>query len=405
MPIQLSEIGLTDLESGIIYTVLPILNLIIPPSFGMIVEKFGHHKIVNLICIIGITISCILICNIPVKDEAEGKNMFWIYLFLRISFSSFQISIQVMFQSSIAVIAKNKGGYGKQRIWSLVATMIFNPLTGILMTVCTKNNEAINYKPAFYLFIFFMIPLFIFVCLLKFEITKREEEQRKPVKQFLKSARLWFFYSLVVLVGVLQSVRIPYFIMFYRELNGPPYLIGILRSVTSLANIPVAYFASQMARKIGFYVYIIFILLLALRYVLLSVIYDPWLTIPIYALIPSGNIIVVANVEFSMILAPPGYFMTFVALASNANLGVGRILGRLLSAFIWTDFGARTLFHIIAAIAVGTSLFSAIIYSIYKPLRRNGNIVDDFDGESENRRLINDDESPQSTSVSSTSSS
>ncbi|RWS30749.1 major facilitator superfamily domain-containing protein 6-A-like protein [Leptotrombidium deliense] len=401
MPIQLKEIGLTVFESGIIYTVLPLLNFVVPPTFGILVEKFGHHKLVNLICIVCITVICIIISQLPTNINEDGssfKNIFWIYLFLRLAFNSFQLSIQVMFQSSIAAIAKNKGGYGKQRIWSLVATMICNPLTGVLMTVYSKSDEAINYRPAFYLFAGFMVPLFVFVCFLKMEITKRKQEERKPIKQFLKSGRLWFFYFIVVLVGVLQSVRTPYFVMFYRDIRGPPYLLGILRSVTALANIPVAYFSNIIAEKIGFYVYIVFLVLLALRYLLISFIHDPWLLIPIYSLIPSGNIIVVANVEFAMILAPPGYLMTFVALASNANLGIGRVFGRLLGAFVWDASGGRSVFRCFSGLSIFTAIIAAIIYGVYKPLQKRAPVGDESETVDENTQLISNEQSQQNVS-------
>ncbi|RWS10603.1 Major facilitator superfamily domain-containing protein 6-like protein, partial [Dinothrombium tinctorium] len=387
MPIQLKEIGITVLEAGIIYTIIPLLNFVIPPFVGCVGDKIGNYKILSLISIVCLALSTFLISMLPkIKETKESETIanfgfsFWAYLLLRIAFEAFYTSIRVMNKATVVVVAKDSGGYGKQRVWYTIAAVIWNPLSGFLMTVFSPKNGPINYKPAFYLFIAFMVPLFIFVCLVEAKVVKRKREERRPIKHFLRSGRLWFFYLIVVSIGILLSIRQPYFVIFYDDLKGPPYLLGLLKALSALINLPFVYFSSAMSKKLG---HILMFLMvfggLFLKYLLISFIVNPFLFIPIFALIPfSENFVSCATAEAALALAPKGYLASIMGLGSNANQGVGKTLGRLLGGAIWSLGSARLMFGSFSALSLTIGSVIALLYCSSDSLRKTTPLSDDF---------------------------
>ncbi|RWS11730.1 Major facilitator superfamily domain-containing protein 6-like protein [Dinothrombium tinctorium] len=384
MPIQLKEIGITVLEAGIIYTIIPLLNFVVPPFVGCVGDKIGNYKILNLISIVFLALSSFLISALPKAEQkktiANFGFSFWAYLLLRTAFEAFSTSIRVLNKATVVVVAKESGGYGKQRVWSTIAAVIWNPLTGALMNLFSPKNGPVNYKPPFYLFIAFMVPLFIFVCLVEAKVVKRRREERRPMKHFLRSRRLWFFYLIVISIGILLSIRQPYFVIFFDDLKGPPYLLGLLKALSALINIPFVYFSNAMSTKLGHIV--MFLMLfggLFLKYLLISFIVNPFLFIPVYALIPfSENFVSCATAEAALALSPKGYLASIMGLGSNANHGVGKMLGRLLGGAIWSLGNARLMFGSFSALSLTMGLIVASLYCCCESLRKTTPISDDF---------------------------
>lgn len=90
--------------------------------------------------------SCQLICPIQLEDnnlaaEKQCERIlgnhsltFWLYLFLRVIASAFLSScISLLDATTLVMLKEHDGEYGKQRLWSILATAVFPPIAGVLV--------------------------------------------------------------------------------------------------------------------------------------------------------------------------------------------------------------------------------------------------------------------------------
>ena len=176
----------------------------------------------------------------------------------------------------------------------------------------------------------------------------------------LHNRRFLVFLVLVALVRVGSSSLFTFFSIYMDELGASRELIGLAIGVQGLSELPMYLIAASVVRRIGpTRALVVAFLLYATRAFLYSVISQPVLVIAVQLMHGSFSLFLVAAVEYVNQLVPRTWRATGQSLLWAANMGVGGVVGSVLSGYLYDQIGAQGLYRWSSYLILGAALVAA----------------------------------------------
>ncbi|XP_037069943.1 major facilitator superfamily domain-containing protein 6-B-like, partial [Pollicipes pollicipes] len=357
-PLQLQlDLNGADLEGRCLF--LPVWNV----SGGE-----GPHS--RPTCRSAQTVSCRLSCDdatlmkaLDAKAVDTGAyyrtSQFWLMvLFLVLAWVGTSLSVPLA--DSIAFkLLDDPARYGYQRVWGSIGWGAFSFLSGYLVDVASAGRHAKDYSHAFYLLVGLMV-LNIIVCT-RLRVSSLKEARpkfRAGLGALLRRPRVLLFLLSCCVVGTMTGVLWTFFFLHLQDValawDCSAYeWISIISGGTLLVQcffgeVPFFFISGWIIGKLG-HVHTQTVVLLAfgVRFLLYSLLRNPWLVLPVELLNGLTFGLFYANmVAYAGVIAPPGMTATLQGLVGASFECVGVAIGSGTGGLLYYAVGGARMFQV-----------------------------------------------------------
>ncbi|MEI2396041.1 MFS transporter [Paenibacillus phytohabitans] len=243
-----AENGLSAQQIGFIFSIGPLVGFLIQPVWGMLIDYYGIAKYV-LIISMGVTPWVMLLYSF-------ANHNFAAYVGISIVLAVFaSATLPVVDAVTVRHAKKNALSYGSIRVVGSISFGLSVTLFGLLFD---KYGLSVMF-PAY-------IATMMLMCALSFmldtEFTQKREDEEKPVKRggmfremlpLLRERRFLLFLIPVFIAAIGPQLNNAFYSVyishFGEEASGK---IGILYTISSIAEIPVFLFSGVIIRRLGY---------------------------------------------------------------------------------------------------------------------------------------------------------
>lgn len=305
------------------------------------------------------------------KSDEEQKKIFALSFVLLTSFTTFfSCCYRIVDVTCMSVIKIYNSDYGTQRMWAILGLVIFAPTSGYVIALASADHEKQRYDVAFYIFDVMALLTICAVWRLDVKIDLPAKDMLKKTANLLKNFDITVFLAVVLVIGATWGFQIRFYTWYLEELHAPSYLIGLVSTVSGLLGLPFLLTSKWFVAKLGSSNLLLLALLghagFCTSY---SFLQDPWWSLPCEAFgILTYHLLWVTVVTHTYEVAPPGLTAAVLSVAGGIHFNLGIGIGSLIGGFVWSKYGGRFAFRLMAMICVGTSALYAF-YILCK--RRN----------------------------------
>ena len=163
------------------------------------------------------------------------------------------------------------------------------------------------------------------------------------------------FFSLIFVLGVSSGVIENFAYVRLREVGASGSVLGSLRFISSVAGLPMFFFAGAISKRLT----VIGVLLLSLlayvaRFVIYANLKSAWWGLPAELLRGSTFAAMwAAATSYTHSISPPGLTATMLGILNGMYGGLGQSIGSLLGGGLQAKLGTSQTFLICAAVDVG----------------------------------------------------
>lgn len=232
--------------------------------------------------------------------------------------------------------------YGNQRLFGTISTGIISSLAGLFNDVFISDKKS--FLTGFYLMAVLMVISIInlfFIDIPKSHITK--SNMLKNIGKILNSKEIVVFGLGTVFVGIFASTISLYEFWFLEDMGANRTVFGLAKAMQCLlGEAPFLFFTGWLVNHLGYSLCFASVFAgFAVRFLLYSILRDPWLVLPIDMLhgITFG-LFHGASTSFAKVTAPKGLEATIMGFFSGMydGLGIKWIIVYFLLNFNLTSF-------------------------------------------------------------------
>ncbi|KAL1517425.1 hypothetical protein ABEB36_001190 [Hypothenemus hampei] len=298
-------------------------------------------------------------------DKAYHIYQFWIFLILMvIAWVGQAVSVSITDAICFEMLGNKPNRYGYQRMFGAFGWGTLTLITGVLVDVLSKDKAKPDYTLCFYLGASILLIDFMVSIRLKYQQTKFSSNIIRDVGKLLVNIRIWVFLIWCVCVGICTGIMWNFFLWHVQDLltshgrDQSKSLEGILMGIQCLGGeLPFFFLSGKILKKIG-HVHSMSVVLLTLgvRFILYSVIENPWYFIPIEC--SNGltfGLFYACMASYASIVAPVGTEATMQGLVGAVFEGVGVSLGSLLAGITLSKVSGSLMYRYfgLAVLVVG----------------------------------------------------
>ncbi|XP_043226818.1 major facilitator superfamily domain-containing protein 6-like [Amphibalanus amphitrite] len=314
----------------------------------------------------------------PVDASAYYQtSQFWVFLvFLILAWDGTSITIPLADTIAFKLL-DDPSKYGYQRVWGSFGWGIFSFLAGYLVDVASRNSDTKDYSPAFYLLIGMMV-LNMMACT-KLHVSALKEARPRFLAGLgallVRPAVVLFVLSCCV-VGTMTGLLWTFFFLHLQDVAlawdcSAFEWISLVSGLTLLVQcflgeVPFFFISGWVIRKLG-HVYTQTVVLLAfgVRFLLYSLLKNPWVVLPIELLNGLTFGLFYANmVGYACAVAPPGMTATLQGLVGASFECVGVAIGSGFGGILYGSVGGAMMFRIFGLISVAASVLYVVLHCI-----------------------------------------
>ncbi|XP_019640591.1 PREDICTED: major facilitator superfamily domain-containing protein 6-like [Branchiostoma belcheri] len=254
-------------------------------------------------------------------------------------------------------------GYGRQRLWGSIGWGIFATVSGFSTDLLGDENGQSNYDFAFYSFAAFgMVTLLLVGFTFKSWNQSEQHNMAHHIRQLICKKNVIVFLSVLFVLGSSFGVLETFAFWFLKDLGGSQLLLGLCLTVNCIAEVPFFFFSGKLIEKISHKgVFTVALFFFALRFLLLSLLVDPWWAIPVEVLHGTTyGAMFAASTTYASQIAPPGMEATMQGVMGAVFMGVGWASGSLIGGALFDRYGGVVLFRVYA----GVCLFTCVVYTV-----------------------------------------
>ena len=348
LSMYLQQIGLSGLQIGALSGVRPAVMTFGQPLWGVIADLWGRRRILLLV----MPLSALTILGFA------WRGSFWFLLGWSMLYTLVSSPISTLADSLTLDYLEREPrlSYGRLRLWGAVGWA----------TVSYVAGRAIAGRDLRLTFVIGSLLLlsgwFLVLCTSRAVkgVAGTFGHNWRDVGIVLHNRRFLVFLVLVALVRVGSSSLFTFFSIYMDELGASRELIGLAIGVQGLSELPMYLIAASVVRRIGpTRALVVAFLLYATRAFLYSVISQPVLVIAVQLMHGSFSLFLVAAVEYVNQLVPRTWRATGQSLLWAANMGVGGVVGSVLSGYLYDQIGAQGLYRWSSYLILGAALVAA----------------------------------------------
>ncbi|XP_021698278.1 major facilitator superfamily domain-containing protein 6-A isoform X1 [Aedes aegypti] len=324
-------------------------------------------------------------------SEAKGLYQFWLlFLFLILSWAGMAVVVSVGDAICFDMLGDRPHLYGNQRLWGSIGWGTFSLLAGFLVDHFSNGKASKDYTVVFYMTVIIIGVDILVSSKLKHTQTRLSTNILRDVSQIFASFKIVIFFCWCVLVG-LGTALIWNFLFWHLEdlaslqegcghATWIKTLEGIVMSIQCFGGeLPFFFLSGWILKKIG-HIHAMSLVLLGfgVRFLLYSLLVDPWWVIPIEFMngITFG-LFYATMASYASIVAPPGTEATMQGLVGAVFEGVGVSLGSLLAGNLFFKIGGSKTFRWFGTGALILFVVHVVIQFVMDKLGSRGKKVDE----------------------------
>ncbi|XP_076359183.1 major facilitator superfamily domain-containing protein 6-like isoform X2 [Tachypleus tridentatus] len=297
----------------------------------------------------------------------RGRRMLtlWVYFILRVLFQIFlAICFSLLDATTLVMVGQYREHYGQQRFWTILATAIFSPISGILIDLISNKNGYPDYCPAFYLFNGFALLTALITWVLDIPMAMPLKNVMKNFKKLFHLREVVVFLGVVLFLGMVWGFIESFLFWYLLDLGSSKYLLGLTLTTGAIIGLPFLHNYSGLVKKIGKVNILIFAFLIyCIRCIGYSYINSPWWCLLFEAMEAfTYHLMWGAVSTYSATLVPKGLLATVQGCVGSLHYGLGKGVGSLVGGHIMNAIGARLAFRYIGIGAGIVGLLYGILY-------------------------------------------
>ncbi|XP_067134754.1 major facilitator superfamily domain-containing protein 6-like [Centruroides vittatus] len=349
----------------------------------VIKEAVWRSMSVKPVCFDEQQFHCSMKCNISfencINNEVIYKTpQFWLFfVFITIAWVSSGVITSLSDAACYELLDERNDLYGKQRLWGTVGWGLFSLFTSFLNDFVTGDSPEKNYSASFYMLVALMILDLIILINSNIKNAKFSQTSLKNVCVLFSQIRVVIFIITVFIIGALTGLHWSYFFWYMTDLKADQLIMGLALGVESfLGELPFFFFAGIIIKKLGHVNTInLTLLCFSIRYLLYSVINNPWFVLPVELLQgPTFGIFYTAMTSYAKVVAPVGTEATMQGILGGIFEGLGIAVGSLLGGLNVDYNGSHDTFQKAGLIAIVCCLFHLVINIILSFRKGSSNI-------------------------------
>ncbi len=341
LPSWLREHGIHGLGMSVLMALLPAMNVLGPPGFGLLADSFGLRGRLLRIASFG---AAAWFSLLVVHSLWSQQLSYWVVFVAYLGFAFFRTPMQLMAD----VVALEQGSdFARLRLWGSLGFMLAVPLLGRYM-----NLQALWHLPV-------VVGLLLWCShLTTWAMPSQRQVPRRAVFEDLRRiGRGRAFRTFLVAAMLGQGAHVGYDIvvsMHFLDLGLSGTWVGVAWAIATASEIAVMAYSPRLLRMLPAARWLLIALLFqALRWALLAWLSNPWLLValqPLHAL------------SFGLRWVSTMWIIGQFASQSSASASVqglhltahslGSVLGMLTFGWLYEAHGGASVFLVSAVVAL-----------------------------------------------------
>lgn len=256
--------------------------------------------------------------------------------------------VPLLDSSALEIANRNGKSYGSLRLWGSAGWAVSTVLIGWLI-------QRTDIRIFFNVYVAFIFLAF----LLSWLQPRRKDIMRSTlgqgVKNLLGQKIFILFLFGVFLITITSGGVMAFFSIYMDSIGAEEGLIGLGWALSALSELPVMAYSGKIIEKIRARgILIIAFTTFALRWILFSLISNPYLALLVQLLHGlSFASFLVGSVSYINEHAPVGLNTTALAIFNTVAYGLGSMSGSLIGGIIYDRMGLAALFQTFSLVAIG----------------------------------------------------
>jgi PPP family 3-phenylpropionic acid transporter len=351
LSIYFQQIGLSGLQIGTLSGVRPAAMIVGQPLWGVVADLWGRRR--TLLLAMPLTALAVL--------GFAWRESFWFLLGWGVLYTLVSSSIWTLADSLTLDYLEREPrlSYGRLRMWGAIGWATVSYAAG---RIIAGRDLRLMFAIGSLLM---LSGWFLVLCTSRGGkgVASTLGTKWRDLGIVLRNRPFLVFLVLVALVRVGSSSLFTFFSIYMDELGASRELIGLALGVQGMSELPMYLISAAVVRRLGpARALVVAFLLYATRAFLYSVISQPGLVVVVQLMHGSFSLFLVAAVEYVNRLVPRTWRATGQSLLWAANMGVGGIVGDVLSGYLYDQVGAQSLYRwcsyliLVAALAAAWAL-------------------------------------------------
>ncbi|XP_017840545.2 major facilitator superfamily domain-containing protein 6-A isoform X2 [Drosophila busckii] len=313
-------------------------------------------------------------------SEAMAQPEFWFFFgMLIVSWIGMAVVVSIGDAICFGILGERHHLYGKQRLCGSLGWGLFAVLAGLLVDKMSPSDGDKNYTIVFWMTLVILGFDMLASTKLKHTQTHMSANILKDVGQMFLSMRCVVFFLWCVAIGLCTALIWNFLFIYLEELNvvhgsssSIKTLEGLVMGIQCFGGeLPFFFMSGWILKRIGHVNAMSLVLLgFGVRFILYSMLQDPWYILPIELL--NGvtfGLFYATMASYASIVAPPGTEATMQSLVGAIFEGVGVSMGSQIGGQLFEAVSGRTTFEIFG-IAAFIVFIIHVCLQMY--LNRNG---------------------------------
>ncbi|XP_060853720.1 major facilitator superfamily domain-containing protein 6-like [Rhopalosiphum padi] len=391
LPTLARQRGIPVFVIGIIFTIMPIFNIVTRPIAGYITDRWHCRKQVFLgASLLNAFITPLIHFTPDFTDYRYAENLdimthwkFWIF-FTTIIARMLLWMVGDVLQDTICLemLGDNKKSYGRQRVWGAIGWGISTLLVGACVDWYSVDAEHKNYLPAYLIAMIFLICHFIVASQLDKNQTCTSKSMNNDVLKILCDVKVYSYLVWAVFAGIFTAYIWFYLFLYIEDLANIyhqerlPWIKTIQGfSVTvqcCIGEIPIYIMSGYILKRIGHMTaFSVAFAMFSIKFFLYSIIKDPLWVLPVELI--NGitfALAFVAGISYAAEVAPSGSAGTLQGLFGMAFHGIGISFGSFTAGYTFEHIGSSASFRLLSYVAFITFLVQLFVSQLIMRMSR-----------------------------------
>lgn len=237
IPLYYRNLGISESSMGFLGAITPAVTFLVSPLWGMLADQTESHKSIMMLTFMGsLLVRSLLIFN--------KKNMRWLSA-LVMSSALLHAPVKPLMDATVMASLPNKSDFGRVGIFGQLGFALGSTLASPLLENhlrCIFLLQACIALPVIYLMNSFRNP------------TAKPKEPRhvlSTLRHVAADPHLITFFAVVLIMGVNSGVIENFAYARIAEVGGAGKIFGLCRLLSSIAGVPMFWYAGDIAKSIG----------------------------------------------------------------------------------------------------------------------------------------------------------
>ncbi|MDQ0243597.1 PPP family 3-phenylpropionic acid transporter [Bacillus fengqiuensis] len=351
LPLYFQEHGLSATKIGWLMAIGPFTALFSQPFWGYMSDKYKTVKRMVLICLIGMTISSVILFQM---------NSFFALIFLCGLFYSFMSPVGALGDSLAQKTSSVLGtAFGRIRMWGSVGFAATSLIGGALLA-------RIGLDYLLYLFLVYALVTLVLIRKVSDVNVSSKPIYLKDAVRVIVQPRFLFFLFFIMFVSITHRANDSFAGLYIKELGGSESLIGLAWFVAVAAEAAVFLLSPYWMRFFNEMTYLVIAAgLYGVRWLLLSLAETPSHVILLQSMHGmTFGVFYLCAFQFVTKLIPDEFRATGQLVFISAFFGLSGIIGSLGGGFILDFAGGAALYQLLSYCALAGCI-GLIVYKTY----------------------------------------